>query len=95
MQKGQVTKRITIWTALGFFVAYGWTLYALATAPVDEVGLILVDRALQVLAYITCPAVALGIMFYWVIPLNAATYALLGLVVEWRRRSIPRQARPL
>jgi hypothetical protein len=91
-----VKRRITIWTALGFLVAYGWTLYALATAPVDDVGLILVERGIRVLAYITCPTVSLGVMFYWVMPLNAATYALLGLVVEsLRRRSIPRQARPL
>jgi hypothetical protein len=44
----------------------------------------------QVLAYITCPAAAFGILFYWVILLNAATYALLGLVVEsLRQKSNP------
>ena len=76
-------RRITLWTAVGFFVACGWTLYAFAEAPDTEVRFSLADRVVQGLAYLTCPAAALGVRFYWVIPLNAVTYALLGSLVEF------------
>ena len=83
-------KRIAIWTALGLFIACCWTVWAFATAPDVEVTRRGMDRVILALALITCPAIALGVMFYWVIPLNGVTYAVLGSVVEsFRRKSNP------
>jgi hypothetical protein len=74
--------RIAIWTAAGALVVVLWTLYISATSPAP-LGI------LWTLAYLTCP-IALArhyaLSFYFVLIMNAATYALVGTVVETIRR---------
>jgi hypothetical protein len=57
-------------------------LYAFATAPDYEIRMSGAARIVWIIACITCPAILTGFRFYWVIPLNAATYALVGALVE-------------
>lgn len=75
--------RIAIWAALGFLVAGGWALYAAASPFTTEA-----TRSLWILARITCPitfASHLPLSLYTVLIANAATYALIGLIVELLR----------
>jgi hypothetical protein len=74
--------RIALWTGVGALVVVLWTLYISATSPTPLGNL-------WTLAYLTCPIAlarhyALG--FYFVVLVNAATYALIGTVVETMRR---------
>jgi hypothetical protein len=74
--------RIAIWTGVGALVVVLWTLYISATSP-TPLGNV------WTLAYLTCP-IALArhyaLSFYLVLLINAATYALVGTVVETIRR---------
>ena len=74
--------RIAIWSGVGALVVVFWTLYISATSP-TPLG------TLWIVACLTCPIAlahhdALG--FYSVLLINAATYALVGSVVETMRR---------
>lgn len=74
--------RIAAWAGAGVLVAILWNVYISATPRLPEGAVTLV--------YLTCP-IALArhyaISFYSVLVANAATYALVGAVVEtmWRR----------
>jgi hypothetical protein len=74
--------RIAIWTGVGALVVVLWTLYIVETSPTPLGNL-------WTLAYLTCP-IALArhypLSFYFVLLINAATYALVGTVVETMRR---------
>ena len=74
--------RIAIWASAGALVVVFWTLYISATLPASL-------GTLWTLAYLTCP-VALArhypLSFYFVLLVNAATYALVGAGVETMRR---------
>jgi len=73
--------RIAIWTSVGALVVVFWTLY-IATFP-TPLGIV------RTLAYLTCPialAQHYALSFYFVLLVNAATYALVGTVVETMRR---------
>lgn len=74
--------RIAIWSGVGALVVVFWTLYISATsrAPLGIVW---------TLAYLTCPiarAHHYALSFYFAFFMNAATYALVGMVVETMRR---------
>jgi hypothetical protein len=75
--------RIAIWAGAGALVVVLWTLYISATHH-NTLGIV------RTLEYLTCP-IALAshfvLGFYSVLLLNAATYALVGMLVEatWRR----------
>lgn len=75
-------RRIAIWSGVGALVVVFWTLYISATSP-TPLGLV------WTLAYLTCP-IALAhdyiLSFYFVLFMNAATYALVAVVVETMRR---------
>ena len=78
--------RIAIWATLGALVVVAWRVYISATLsnPLGRGG---VGRAL---VYLTCP-ISLESQhhpqgFYFVLAVNAATYALAGVVVETARR---------
>lgn len=74
--------RIAIWTGLGALVVVFWTLYFSTTSP-TPLGIV------RALAYLTCPIALAGhhsLSFYVVLLINAATYALVGMVVETMRR---------
>ena len=74
--------RIAIWAVAGAVVAALWAIYMSATFPAPL-------GSLRTLVHLTCP-VALAhhyaIGFYSVLLINAATYALVGAVVETVRR---------
>ena len=70
--------RIAIWTSTGALVAVLWGLYISATSPAP-LGIA------WNLAYVTCPislAHHHAMSFYFVLLVNAATYGLVGTVVE-------------
>lgn len=72
--------RIAIWAGVGALVVILWAVYVSGTptAPVP-----------WTLVYLTCPiAVArhYALSFYFVLLVNAGTYALVGRVVETMRR---------
>jgi hypothetical protein len=77
-----------MWAGAGFLVAGGWALYAFASTPP---ALTFTDP-LMTLVRITCPIALLGrsfpIRLEWVLLANAATYALLGLIVEPLRQRL-------
>jgi hypothetical protein len=81
--------RIAMWAGAGFLVAGCWALYGIASAPP---ALTIADPILP-LVRITCPISNLGfypLSLYWVLAANAATYALLGLIVETLRHRLRR-----
>ena len=77
--------RIAMWSGLGALVVVVWRAYISVTLS-NPLGTGGVDRAL---IYLTCP-IAIGSQhpqgFYFVLLMNAATYALVGSVVETMRR---------
>ena len=80
--------RVAMWAIAGFLVAAGWALYAFASTPP---ALAFTDP-LMPLVRITCPIALLGrsfpIRLEWVLLANAATYALVGLLVEPLRQRL-------
>jgi hypothetical protein len=77
--------RIAIWSGFGALVVVFWRAYISVTLS-NPLGTGGVGRAL---VYLTCPIAiarqhAQG--FYFVLAVNAATYALAGIVVETTRR---------
>lgn len=77
--------RIATWTSAGFLVSFAWGFYFATTIKGIPVGPIvhtlaqLTQPAAAVLSYLN-PASPLGLT--WAAVTNAATYALLGLMVE-------------
>jgi len=84
-----MTHRIAIWASVGFLVACCWILYTFLTPP-DFLAMSLRQPAVLALAYTSCPITFAGryfaLHFWWIPPINAATYALIGLVAEMFRR---------
>ncbi len=81
--------RIAVWAGAGFLVAGCWAIYGIVSKPP---ALTIADPILP-LVRITCPISNLGfypLSLYWVLLANAATYALLGLIVETLRRRLRR-----
>jgi hypothetical protein len=79
--------RIAIWAAAGFLVATGWAVYFfLANKDLP------IEPLVSTLARLTCPIAIVGahypVSIYSVLAANAATYALVGLVVEILRRQL-------
>lgn len=83
--------RIAMWAGVGLLVAVGWAVYSYSAFPSP------ITRAQPVvwnLAFLTQP-IALasfrfhfGIGAYWVLVANAATYGLIGLLVEAVRQKL-------
>ena len=81
--------RIAVWASAGFLVAGCWAIYGIVSRPP---ALTSADPILP-LVRLTCPitlASSYPLSLYWVLVANAATYALLGLVVETLRRRVRR-----
>jgi hypothetical protein len=77
--------QIAMWAAAGFAVAAFWVFYASAISPVTADPM----QGLRLLAGITCPITLASnhpIGLSWVLIANAATYALVGLIVETLRK---------
>lgn len=86
-----MTRRILFWTLAGCLVAGLWALYAAAIFPNQ---LLSAGPIPWVLINVTCPVAFasfhfhFGIKLYSVVLANAATYALIGLIVENLRRQL-------
>ncbi|HEV2716787.1 MAG TPA: hypothetical protein VGU64_16105 [Terriglobales bacterium] len=80
--------RIAMWAAAGFLVAGLWALYAFAAVPIQA------EPIAWALARLTCPIAFasfhfhFGIKLFWVLLVNAATYGLIGLIVESLRQQL-------
>ena len=81
--------RIAVWAGAGLLVAGCWAIYGMVSNPP---ALTSADPILR-LVRLTCPISNLGfypLKLYWVLLANAATYALLGLIVETLRQRLRR-----
>ncbi len=80
--------RIAMWASAGFLVAGAWAFYAFATFPFTNERM----REVWTLISVTCPIAIAGMHFpislYWTLVANAATYALVGLMVETLRHRL-------
>jgi hypothetical protein len=82
--------RIATWASAGFLIAGCWALYAFATIP----PAITSADPIVTLVEITCPIVFASLHFnfaldlYWSLVANAATYGLIGLIVEILRKQL-------
>ena len=78
-------RRIAIWTGIGFFTAWVWVLYTFVASP-EEIIFAMREPAVQALAYASCPVIFAArnfpLHFWWVPPINAATFALIGVIGE-------------
>ena len=80
--------RIAIWAGAGFLVASFWALYAFATSPFTNQRM----QDIWPLVHLTCPITFVShhpLGLPWVLAANAATYALVGLIVEALRQKQP------
>ena len=78
--------RIAIWAYVGFVVAACWAFFILAASPFANERM----QGLRPLAWVTCPITLdthQPIALYTVLIANAATYALVGLIVETLRKN--------
>jgi len=78
-------RRIAIWASAGFLVAGFWALYVLATKPPALTS----ADPMMILVRLTCPIALISFYpfsIYLVFLANAATYTLVGLIVETLRQ---------
>jgi hypothetical protein len=79
--------RIAMWASAGLIVAGGWGLY-FAAANKDHP----IEPIVSALVHLTCPVAIAGryfpISLYSSLVANAATFALVGLIVEILRRQL-------
>jgi hypothetical protein len=81
--------RIVMWAGVGFFVAGFWALCLLPTtsSPITSA------EPMWTIVRLTCPiafASHFPIGVYWVLLANAATYALVGMIIEALRQQLNR-----
>jgi len=79
--------RIAMWAGAGFLVASYWAFYAFAAMPT----MLFAKPEIMILVRLTCPIALLSqypLSLSWVLFANAATYALLGLIVETLRSQL-------
>ena len=80
--------RIAMWASAGFIVASCWALYAFAATPPALTS----GDPILALVELTCPVVFASIHFHFALGLysslfaNAATYGLIGVIVESLRQ---------
>ena len=89
-RSGSIKYRIAMWASAGLLVVGCWNLYALATFPLPMNS----EPIVWTLVRLTCPIAFASFHFnfpvsiYWVLLANAATYALVGLIVESLRQQL-------
>ena len=79
-----MTRRIALWSLVGFIVACGWVAFTKSLEPATLLQLEH-GRYFWTVADITTPVALLRhypIKYYWVVLLNALTYALVGFTIE-------------
>jgi hypothetical protein len=73
--------RIAMWASAGFLVAGFWAVYAFATMPMTP----FTQPEIMILVRLTCPIALISshpLSLYSVLLANAATYGMVGLIVE-------------
>ena len=88
--------RVAIWASAGFLAAGAWAIYAILTAPESFLAS-LREPVVRAILNISCPIYYLGrhhpIGLWRFLLINAATYAVVGWILElFRRKSEPRLA---
>ena len=80
--------RVATWATVGFLVAGGWVIYTFVMPP-ESLGVSLREPLVRAMLYLSCPVSYAGryypMKFWWVLLLNAATYAVVGLLLEMLR----------
>ncbi len=82
--------RVAIWAGTGFLIAACWAVYAFATPGY----MIPSEPIVWTLVRLSCPIVFasvhfhFGVSLYWCLVANAATYALVGLLLETIRQQL-------
>lgn len=81
--------RIILWAGAGFLIASCFVLFTFLMPP-ESLQPILQSSAGKVFAFASCPVVYgfrlhFPIAFWWVPPINALTYAIVGLLAELLR----------
>jgi hypothetical protein len=90
MRVGSMRYRIAIWAIAGFVVMTFWAVYFLATTRIPSAA----EPTAWTLARLTCPIMLVSFYFhfpvgiFWAFLANAATYALVGLIVESLRKKV-------
>jgi hypothetical protein len=83
--------RIALWAVAGLVVAAGWGLYAVATfpSPINPATPVVWNLALitQPIAFASW-RLHFPVSIYVVLLANAATYAMVGLIIEILRRQL-------
>jgi hypothetical protein len=83
--------RIALWALLGFLVSAGWVLYSFSAfpSPIGPTGSFTWNLAVltQPIAFASFHF-NVGMKFYWVVLINTATYALVGVIIEMLRRPL-------
>jgi hypothetical protein len=87
-RSGGVKYRIAIWASAGFLVAGCWGLYFARAS-----NFMPIEPIVNTLIRLTCPVVnaapyLVSLSLYSILVANAATYALVGLVVEILRQRL-------
>ena len=81
--------RIAVWASVGFLIAGCWALYFAMRSKDNPI-----EPIVSTLGFLTQPFVLVSFYFhfplsvYWVLVANAATYALVGLMVETLRQKL-------
>jgi hypothetical protein len=79
--------RIVTWAIVGFLVAGFWAVYGVRRTPPAFTS----ANPIMPLVRLTCPIALFSsypIRLYWALLANAATYALVGLLVETLRERL-------
>jgi hypothetical protein len=88
--RSNLKNRIVMWAFAGLLIAVGWWFYITATVPTPITS----TPLLWSIARLSCPIVLAGFYFHFGVSVyltfvaNAATYALIGLMVEGLRRQL-------
>ena len=87
MRNGMIF-RIALWASTGFLVSAGWGLYFASANKANPI-----EAIVYALFRLTQPVAAITVSYFdfprgltWIVVENAATYALLGLIVETIRQ---------
>lgn len=87
-----MTRRIALWSLVGFVVACAWVVFTMSVKPATMLQLEH-ERYFRSVVDITLPVAMLDhypLKYFWVVVLNALTYALVGFAIELLWRHSPR-----
>ena len=89
MERCAMKLRIAIWAGVGVLIAGAWAVYAFTRSqPITPAEPVVWHLVLITQPFLLATLPRIGIRWYWFLLANAATYALLGLIVESLRRQL-------